>query len=84
MISLIGDLLDLSRIESGSANMEPKAVNLAELLKSVVEFLDLKAKSKKQILWVILPEKKLPELNMDPMALENIFGNLITNAANQN
>jgi two-component system, OmpR family, phosphate regulon sensor histidine kinase PhoR len=82
LISLIGDLLDLSRIESGSANMEPKAINLEELLKSVVEFLELKAKSKKQTLQLILPEKKLPELNMDPMALESIFGNLITNAVN--
>jgi two-component system, OmpR family, phosphate regulon sensor histidine kinase PhoR len=80
LISLIGDLLDISRIESGSANMEPKAINLEELLKSVVDFLDAKAKSKRQTLRLILPEKKLPELNMDPMALESILGNLITNA----
>jgi two-component system, OmpR family, phosphate regulon sensor histidine kinase PhoR len=82
LISLIGDLLDLSRIESGSANMEPKAIKLDELLKSVVEFMEVRAKSKNQELGLNLPEKKLPELNMDPMALESIFGNLITNALN--
>jgi two-component system phosphate regulon sensor histidine kinase PhoR len=30
----------------------------------------------------VLPEENLPEFKTDPMALESIFGNLITNAIN--
>jgi signal transduction histidine kinase len=40
LISLIGDLLDLSRIESGMDIQEPKAVQVDELLKGIVDFLD--------------------------------------------
>ncbi len=82
LISLIGDLLDLSRIESGSTVMQPKSIKLEELIKSIVDFLNSRAKGKNQTLRLILPHETLPELNMDPMALESIFGNLITNAIN--
>ena len=82
LISLIGDLLDISRIESGSAQIEPISIRLEDLLKSIVDFLKSKAQSKNQSLTLILPEEKLPELNTDPMAMESIFGNLITNAIN--
>ncbi len=82
LISLIGDLLDLSRIESDSAKMEFKPIRLEELIKSIVDFLEIRAKNRNQRLSLILPEEKLPELMTDPMALESIFGNLISNAIN--
>ena len=31
---------------------------------------------------MVLPEKPLPDLSADPIAIESIFGNLITNAIN--
>lgn len=82
LISLIGDLLDISRIESGSAQIEPMSIRLEDLLKSIVDFMKAKADSKQQSLSLILPDEKLPEFKTDPMALESIFGNLITNAIN--
>ncbi|MFO7964451.1 MAG: response regulator [Desulfobacterales bacterium] len=82
LISLIGDLLDLSRIESGSTMMQPKSIKIEELIKSIVDFLNSRAKSKNQVLRFIPPDEPLPEFNLDPMALESIFGNLITNAIN--
>jgi PAS domain S-box-containing protein len=82
LISLIGDLLDLSRIESGSVCQEAKPVYMEELLKGIVEFLGSKANAKKQSLSLQLLEKSLPPLTSDPIALESIFGNLITNAIN--
>lgn len=80
LISLIGDLLDLSRIESGMHLKEPKPVVLQELLKSVVDFLSLKAKSRKQTLSLEFSQERLPLVDGDPLALESVFGNLITNA----
>jgi two-component system phosphate regulon sensor histidine kinase PhoR len=46
LIFLIGDLLDISRIESGSTHIEPRSIRLEDLLKSIVDFLRSKAGSK--------------------------------------
>jgi len=82
LISLISDLLDLSRIEEGIICHEPKPVRLEELLKNIVDFLETRADGKGQSLSLELPNDPLPELTADPFALESIFGNLITNAIN--
>ena len=82
LISLIGDLLDLSRIEEGLICREPQPLRLDEQLKNIVDFLTAQAKSKRQSLILELTEESLPPLTADPLALESIFGNLITNAIN--
>ncbi len=82
LISLIGDLLDLSRIEEGLICHEPKPVDVAAMLQSIVEFLGVRANSKKQSLTLSLSDESIPPLNADPLAIESIFGNLISNAIN--
>jgi two-component system phosphate regulon sensor histidine kinase PhoR len=82
LISLIGDLLDLSRIEAGAVCEEPRPVRLDELLQSIVDFLRSKATARNQSIMLELPEATLPSITADPLALESIFGNLITNAIN--
>ena len=80
LISLIGDLLDLSRIEAGTASLMSKPIHLEQLLKDIVDFLNAQAQAKEQTLILELPAKPLPTITTDPMVLESIFGNLITNA----
>jgi signal transduction histidine kinase/FixJ family two-component response regulator len=80
LISLIGDLLDLSRIEEGIICREPQPVRLDEVLQNIVEFLSTRAAAKNQSLSLAVSDSKLPEIHADPLALESIFGNLITNA----
>jgi signal transduction histidine kinase len=80
LISLIGDLLDLSRIEEGAICNEPRTVQLDRQLQDVVGFLESRAGSKKQRLELELPADPLPAVTADPIAIESIFGNLITNA----
>lgn len=82
LIALISDLLDLSRIEEGIICHEPQAVRLEELLENIVDFLKTQAEGKGQSLALELPNDSLPEITADPLALESIFGNLITNAIN--
>jgi PAS domain S-box-containing protein len=82
LISLIGDLLDLSRIEEGIICHEPQSIRLEEILKNIIEFLSTSAQKKNQSLTLVLPQDELPELIADPIALESIFGNLVTNAIN--
>jgi len=82
LISTIGDLLDLSRIETGNVCGEPREFRIEELLGSVVDFLEAQAKAKNQSLSLQVPEDPLPTFTSDPLALESIVGNLITNAVN--
>ncbi len=82
LISLIGDLLDLSRIESGGLAHNIQRVPLDELLKSIVDFLGARAKAKDQTLSLSLDGDSFPPLTADPLALESVFGNLVTNAIN--
>ena len=82
LISTIGDLLDLSRIESGATCQESKPVQLEDLLGNIVDFLNARARSKGQSLGLVHPPDPLPTIKADPLALESIFGNLIANAIN--
>ena len=82
LISLIGDLLDLSRIEEGLICNAPQTVNLSELLTNIVDFLNTRAQGKNQSLTLEIAADDVPDLTADPIALESIFGNLIANAIN--
>ncbi|MEJ2639263.1 MAG: response regulator [Desulfosarcinaceae bacterium] len=82
LISLIGDLLDISRIEAGAVCQETKPIQLEELLGNIVDFMQARAQAKKQTLTLDRPESPLPQIKADPLALESIFGNLIANAIN--
>jgi signal transduction histidine kinase len=82
LISLIGDLLDLSRIEEGLICKDVKPVKIEEVLENIVDFLKTRADVKDQTLSLVLSKDPIPELTADPLALESIFGNLITNAIN--
>jgi len=80
LISLIRDLLDLSRIEEGSRLFKPKKVHIEKILGQIVEAQRPSAAEKKQTLEVELPDSPFPLLEIDPLALESVFINLITNA----
>jgi signal transduction histidine kinase len=80
LITMIGDLLDLSRIESGLITRDRRPIDLAGILTGVVEFLGSKARGKGHALTLEIPEQGLPQVLGDPQSLEIVFGNLITNA----
>jgi signal transduction histidine kinase len=82
LISLIGDLLDLSRIEEGLICKDVKPVQVEKVLENILDFLKTRADVKGQTLALALSKDPLPKLTADPLALESIFGNLITNAIN--
>lgn len=82
LISMIGDLLDLSRIEEGAICKESKLLQPEQVLMNVVEFLKTQAKAKQLSLDLKIPDQSLPAFTADPLALESILGNLISNAIN--
>jgi len=82
LISLIGDLLDLSRIDARVICQDSEPVHLDDILRDILDFMETRAKENNQSLVLQLPDTPLPLISADPLALESIFGNLITNAIN--
>lgn len=75
---LVSDLLDLSRIESGTYQMKPERVRPYQIVKSVVDTLAEQLISKHVKVKIELKEDL--EIFQDIGALEQIFTNLIENA----
>ena len=50
LVALVNDLLDLSRIESGRIQLKSEAVDLNEIVKTVVDTMQQKIKEKEQSL----------------------------------
>ncbi|MCP3926180.1 MAG: response regulator [Desulfobacterales bacterium] len=79
LISLISDLLDMSRIEEGVHHYDTRKVNIPYVLENIVDFLRSRADSKKQSLTYEC-HGNVPEITGNQPSIESIFGNLITNA----
>jgi PAS domain S-box-containing protein len=82
LISLVGDLLDLSRIDSGISFAQTEAIDLDDFLTKIIQFLTTRAENKKQTLTLTAEGEATHKVRADPLAIESIFGNLITNAIN--
>ena len=80
LISLIGDILDLSKIEAGKVKFEKKEFNLREQVNNMVHTFNLKAEEKKLKLDTILDEDIPDILIGDPVRLNQILINLVGNA----
>jgi two-component system phosphate regulon sensor histidine kinase PhoR len=75
---LVTDLLDISRLESGSYAFHPKPILVRQLIEETVHSLQHWAAEKK-ILFTNLVEPAL-QISVDPAAFEQILTNLIGNA----
>jgi adenylate cyclase len=72
-------VLDLSKIEAGKLELNPQTVQLAPLIKDVVDTAGQLAEQNKNRL-VIDAEENLGALTVDPMRLRQILLNLLSNA----
>jgi signal transduction histidine kinase/CheY-like chemotaxis protein/HPt (histidine-containing phosphotransfer) domain-containing protein len=79
LLTIINDILDLSRIESGMMHIEAVPFNLAELLHSVVTMLGVKAKRKNLYLSMHVDDELPLILKGDSVRLTQILMNLIGN-----
>lgn len=77
---IINDILDLAAIESGKLRFERIAFNLKDLLPSLVSTFTYQAKEKKLSLDYRIDEKLNKILLGDPVRLNQILINLISNA----
>jgi len=77
---IINDILDLAAIESGKLKFEKIAFNLSDLLPSLISTFKYQAEEKKIMLDYTLDEKANRILMGDPVRLNQILINLISNA----
>jgi signal transduction histidine kinase len=79
LVSLVNDLLDVSRIDSGKIHLQPAPVALDPLIREVSESLRSHLREKGHTLSLDLPDA-LPPVLADRDRLVQILGNLLSNA----
>ncbi len=80
LLTIINDILDLSKIEAGKLEIQYEPVNLHTIFKEIESIFSLKA-SRKNIEFIIEIDPRLPEnLIMDEVRVRQILFNLVGNA----
>jgi two-component system sensor histidine kinase EvgS len=80
LLELIGDILDIARIESGRLSLSPERANLRQLVESVVRVFDGLARQKSLTLVLKLDPRINIDVLVDPLRFKQILSNLISNA----
>lgn len=80
LLDLIGDILDIARIESGQLSLNPERDNLRELVESVIRVFDGLARQKNLRLELDIDSNANSDVLVDPLRLKQILSNLISNA----
>lgn len=79
MIKLVGDILNVSRIELGRIKVEPVQTDVNTLIAAHIGEIDLLAKEK-GVHVAFTPQKDMPKVAIDPTLYGQIIHNLLTNA----
>ena len=80
LLSLINDILDLSKIEAGKMKMEFEKVYIRQVLEEVKQVLFMSAKNKGISLSLVVDESVPEAIMTDELRLRQILLNLINNA----
>jgi signal transduction histidine kinase len=78
LLSLISDLLDLSKIEAGMVVQYKEPLQIGEVLQKTVGILKIQADAKNLTLELSLPPS-LPPVMADRQNMEEVFSNLLSN-----
>jgi len=79
LLSLINNILDLSKSEAGHLQLNPEPVDVMQMLQDCVRLLAARATEGKLTMQVAVPEG-LPFLNADALRLKQVVLNLLSNA----
>ncbi len=79
MLRLLEELLDVVKIESGKLQLNYENVRIEDFLRKNIELNALLAEKKQINLAVNIPQP-LPEIAIDPVKIEQVLNNLISNA----
>lgn len=80
LLSLINDILDMSRIESGKVQIKEQECNISELMHNLVNIIQPQVKAKQLELFIDTFEVVNEEVMADALKLNQVFINLLSNA----
>ncbi len=80
LLSLINDVLDMSRIESGRVSLELKNVHLPDLIHDIRDILQSNIAAKRLSLFIDTMDVIDEEIVADPMRLNQVLINILSNA----
>ncbi|WP_242514462.1 response regulator [Enterobacter cloacae] len=80
LMGVIGDILDMARIESGRLELSPEWLRTADLLLPVARVFEGLARQKGLRLRSVLPVDPPYEIFVDPVRVRQVISNLVSNA----
>lgn len=80
LLALIGDILDIARIESGHLSLAPERANLYSLVESVCRVFEGLARQKNLEWRVTLDPRSDGDVMIDPTRFKQVLSNLLSNA----
>ena len=81
LLDLIGDILDIARIESGHLSLSPKRANVQRLVEAVIRMFDGLARQKRlSLVYEMNASGSDIEVLIDPMRFKQIVSNVLSNA----
>lgn len=80
LMGLIGDILDMARIESGRLEMAPEWVRSTDLLPPILRVFEGLARQKSLRLCCTLPPRLPYQVFIDPLRFRQVLSNLVSNA----
>lgn len=80
LLALIGDILDISRIEAGNLVLSPERVRVKELLTSVSNIFSALARQKQLRVHLDIDELAAEDVWIDSLKFKQIISNLLSNA----
>jgi signal transduction histidine kinase len=79
MITIINDLLDITKIETGSVELDMRPLHMAEALSTVVMELQASIQAREHTLTISIPPG-LPLVRADAKRLNQVLSNMLSNA----
>lgn len=80
LLSLINDILDMSRIESGKVQIKEQDCNISELMHNLVNIIQPQVKAKQLELFIDTFDVANEDVVADSLKLNQVFINLLSNA----
>ncbi|WP_311886369.1 MULTISPECIES: transporter substrate-binding domain-containing protein [unclassified Pseudomonas] len=80
LLALIGDILDIARIETGHLSLTPERANLRELVVSVCRVFEGLARQKRLLWHIELDARSNVDVLIDPTRFKQVLSNLLSNS----
>jgi len=83
LTSLVNDLLNVSRIDQGKMQNEPKLIDVVATIRAVMQDLEDEA-HRHRVALVLKVDSLIPQISADPLRFREMIQNLLSNAVKYN